>query len=773
MSENQSNHSLDDILDEIRRDREKKAGLHKEPEPAPEPEKEKSEPENEVYDPLISVYLTAEEIEASRRAVEQAEKKDKGSAEAEKSEDSPSAEQIIEEERERRKKELERRRKRKEDMEFLRTFSENLNDESLLHRERREERRGRRQRTLLDDAEKEGGNLFDAVDSVEKKTKKRGSKFFFAESAAERADRKANNESRLLNAQSIKALRKELLKEQGRHTHTSILTGIIAGMLLFLAIIPEVYNPGGIFEAFLGGMGRIYLGINFALMLLAVAVAFNVLISGVRSFKRLAPNADVCVLIVMVFATFHNLVLLIKGNFVENNAVLYNSVAAFTLLMSNLSKLLSTQRMLNNLKALNGNAELRTLKAVDNRADANQLAHGLSIDKKPILLYSAKTEVPSDFYKLSADTASEEKFFGYALPLAILVGVIVGIIGAVTSGNIFNFITGYTGGLCVCMPVSILFISNLLLTRANIALNKKDCAILGNDRISKIDNSNALIMNTNEVCYASVTNFHCITAYRQMDEMDAVAYCAAIITKGSGVLCDLFKDIVLRQKLSIPPVEDLKYEDRLGYKAWINNECVLIGNREMMTQHNVKIPNMPDLSDVAAGKTVQFMAIEGEVVASFDVQYHLGKYSAKQIKKLTDNGVVLILLTTDCDITEEFIANAAQTSPYSIKVANSRCRDIMNVYMSAGAPKQKCSGMIYKPAVGAQLRAVNAAYNLLFATRQAYLMQLASFVFAAGICLAVNLLGAPSVLNSLVVILYQVVWAVLAYCISSSKIRKP
>ena len=48
--------------------------------------------------------------------------------------------------------------------------------------------------------------------------------------------------------------------------------------------------------------------------------------------------------------------------------------------------------------------------------------------------------------------------------------------------------------------------------------------------------------------------------------------------------------MILGKRELLPPVENLVYEDKLGLSAWIHGRRVLVGNRDLLINHNVEAP---------------------------------------------------------------------------------------------------------------------------------------------------------------------------------------
>lgn len=103
---------------------------------------------------------------------------------------------------------------------------------------------------------------------------------------------------------------------------------------------------------------------------------------------------------------------------------------------------------------------------------------------------------------------------------------------------------------------------------------------------------------------------------------DAFLYTAAVVIKSGGALSDVFDSVILSKRDILPPVESLVYEEKLGCSCWINNQRVLVGNRDLLSKHNVTPPSEDEEKKfLKSGRQVIYLAVEGKTAAGFSVEY--------------------------------------------------------------------------------------------------------------------------------------------------------
>ena len=97
-------------------------------------------------------------------------------------------------------------------------------------------------------------------------------------------------------------------------------------------------------------------------------------------------------------------------------------------------------------------------------------------------------------------------------------------------------------------------------------------------------NANAVVIDASEPFPLRRMQLARFKLYNSMRIDDAFLYTAAVVIKSGGALSDVFDSVILSKHDILPPVESLVYEEKLGCSCWINNQRVLVGNRDLRLQ---------------------------------------------------------------------------------------------------------------------------------------------------------------------------------------------
>ena len=138
----------------------------------------------------------------------------------------------------------------------------------------------------------------------------------------------------------------------------------------------------------------------------------------------------------------------------------------------------------------------------------------------------------------------------------------------------------------------------------------------------------------------------------------AILYAASVLIPSCETLSPVFLNVIQGKKDMLYKTEDIVYEDRMGFSAWADGARVLIGNREMMAAHEIPMPSRE--YELQYTKTKKrdaiYLAVGGSLYAMFVVSYNLSTDVEASIRRLTDEGLFLVVRTNDFCITRQRIS---------------------------------------------------------------------------------------------------------------------
>ncbi len=349
----------------------------------------------------------------------------------------------------------------------------------------------------------------------------------------------------------------------------------------------------------------------------------------------------------------------------------YTTAILSIVIITCFSRAVESSRAINALKVTTSKREnnLYTIQSIDDEDTAQNIGR-IFAGNNPDLKYSCKTTFPSGFVSGAFSQNPSDRFSATFFPILAGLSLVIGIISGIVSKNVAVAFSALTACLVVSFPVSLMPALNISLYSLNKKLSKKNAAIAGYASSRNIEKTNAVVIDSTDLFDIGNCNFHGMKDYGTVRVDDIILYAAAMLTNSRGPLANVFDKAIIGNKNELlPEVEDLRYEERLGLSGWIRGEKVLIGNRNLLINHNMEAP--PKGAEVAClkeGKKVLYIAIDGQVAAMLVVGYAKNEHIKKYLSRLDRHGITVVVTTNDCNIDEDFLSLEFNMPRESFKV---------------------------------------------------------------------------------------------------------
>lgn len=349
----------------------------------------------------------------------------------------------------------------------------------------------------------------------------------------------------------------------------------------------------------------------------------------------------------------------------------YTAAVLSIVIISCFARAVEASRAISALKTATSKREnnLYTIQSIDDEDTAQNIGR-IFAGNNPDLKYSCKTEFPSGFVGGAFSQNPSDRFSVTFFPVLAGLSLIIGIISGFISKSVAVAFSSFTACLLVSFPVSLMPALNISLYMLNRKLGKKNAAITGYSSSRNIEKTNAVVVDSTDLFDVGKCNFHGMKDYGTVRVDDIILYAAAMLTNSRGPLAHVFDKAILGDTTELlPEVEDLCYEERLGLSGWIRGEKVLIGNRNLLINHNMEAP--PKGAEIAClkeGKKVLYIAINGQVAAMLVVGYAKNEQMKKYLSRLDRHGITVVVTTNDCNIDEDFLSLEFNMPRESFKV---------------------------------------------------------------------------------------------------------
>lgn len=565
------------------------------------------------------------------------------------------------------------------------------------------------------------------------KRKRRLSNFVLEDIADDDIGYDDDDSDELSEAEDDTGLRTDLAETQKGLRIRFVLLLIVTLGLITANVLQEIFirRKIGVFGNELGLLSND--GVVFANLIcgvLGMILCSSVITTGiVKLFKMRADCDSVCALSCTLSVAAAVLNLVDTNDLQQGHAFLYVPVALLGLLFNSVGKLSMISRAKKNYRFVSSEGSKYYAEVIDGQSEASAFTKG-AVSELPYLVTMRKTELLTDFLKKSYCEDMADRVSRKLVPISFAVGLIVGLLSyflpnaheingvRVFEHNIYWSSSIAVAIICAMSPFSMMFMVNHPFKRASRPLLKSGTALLGYTSAEEFGEANSVLVDVSTLFPKSSVECTNIKPCKLQNSLNntsldmAIILAASLAIKSGSILSGLFFDMIGGNKEMIADIDGLIYEDNLGVMGWYGNKRVIMGSREQMKQHSIKIPEMSAIAKYSRnGSDCVYLAVGGELTVIFFIRITANPAVRASVKELTERGVSVILKTTDSLITIGKITDLFDVDPEKIKIIGASLHDLFNEctkYTTGGCGALSCTGSFVSLAKG-----INASKKLL------------------------------------------------------------
>lgn len=546
------------------------------------------------------------------------------------------------------------------------------------------------------------------------------------------------------------------LKNAASQFKTSVIgLCVLEGVSLLLLLIPKILEWAAIDAPAFDRGGAGLAAANIVLLLASFYLAFPNILSGVKALANGRVTGGAVGGLTFILALVQTILSFFNKSPEGASGMFYCAAAIFALLMTAENSSRGTARVMQNFLFCTAKRKsgLYGIRAIESEKDAFEVGRALKMGN-PDILYSGRVEFPADFIKNSEANSPADSCIKRSLIISSAVSVLLAVISGIITKDIFQAFGVLTGAFCLTSPCAIELALMIPLYLENGKLNSEGGMIAGYDAALECSEAVAASVDSADLFDRAACEMHGMKDFHTVRIDDVLLYAVAIVLKSGGPLTDVFNRIIGGSTELLPPVRDMIYEDRLGLSATIYNQRVLLGNRNLLTHHNIEVPLKSEEDKVKRnGRKILYIAIDSQVAAMFVFNYAEDASLKDSINEMADNGFSLVVRTDDPNVTDELIAARFGIAQKDIKMTLSHGARIFSAYRDSvvdSAPAKVMhdgSARSYFKSIAACGRLAN------FASRWAVFALIVQAVVAAGaiLCVALKAFAFVSPLTAVIV----------------------
>ena len=508
-----------------------------------------------------------------------------------------------------------------------------------------------------------------------------------------------------------------------------------------------------------------YCVIHLVLGLLILFITFPTVANGLKNLLHREADSDSVAALPLIPCLLTVISIIFVPEPMEHNLVhIFLPVSSLILLVNSISKLFIIRRATRNFSLLTKDFEKYVLTCVQNETAAETLTRG-AVRDYPILATVRKTSQMSDFLRHTYASDLADRFSQKLVPIVggislLLAAAITGIrIGVLESPEqnipfFFSVLTMLlTAGCTAGIPLTV----NMPLDSASKRLCPHSCTLLGYQSVDDFFDVNAVMLSASALFPKGSVKISGIKKFGGFQVEEALLDAASLVYAADSILQNAFAELVEEKTGMLYQVEDCNYEDSFGLCGWIRHRRVLLGNREMMTTHNIEgLPTkIRELELTDGNQDVLYLSVSGVLAAMFVVDITADPMVKRQMCRLKEEQINVILKSVDSSVTLRRLATLFAVPDSMLKILPAADDDL---FAQETAPLQDVSAAtIHNGSFFGTARLLLEAKRIKRAATAGLLLQVISVILGLSICSGYILVNGYDNITSQTLLFYQLI----------------
>lgn len=335
----------------------------------------------------------------------------------------------------------------------------------------------------------------------------------------------------------------------------------------------------------------------------------------------------------------------------------FAAVSVLGMLFSLIGKKSNVKRILKNFQKISNTEEKFALSLIDETKGSYAIAQN-AVEGEALIAVGKKTVNILGYLKNSYS----KNPFGKANNTLSVIGIVVSLILSVYSFVIFDVASAFgvlVMLLSITAPLTVNLIHSLPLSLANKRLAQYGAMLSGYKAACEIEAVNAVAFDVQSIFPRGTVKMFDMKVLHPNDLERTIFNAAAVTTTINSPLGHVFRRIARTSDDYVLPLADsVKYEKRMGISGWVGDDSLLIGNRTLMETHGVSVPSVEvDKKILRNGYFPVYVASNGHPCALIIVGYEPDPKITRELQRLCNMGVTLLVNNCDPNITEEMLCD--------------------------------------------------------------------------------------------------------------------
>lgn len=412
-----------------------------------------------------------------------------------------------------------------------------------------------------------------------------------------------------------------------------------------------------------------YLIITLLLVLVCAGFCLRSILAGLRSLLKFNANSDSAAAVAVAAVLIQTVMgFLYQTPIATGVSHLYGLIVGAVLFLNTLGKLTMLRRIHSNFRFVTAREQKYAVKIYNDYNTSLKLAKD-SVAEAPVIAYQQKASFLKRFLQLSYEPDPSETSSQSLAPLGLLASLVLCLVTLIITKDIFMALTAFAASCCVLVATVNMLAVNLPLSRLCKKARRAGAMLVGYEAVSQMARTNAVMMDAADLFPAGTVVLDGVKTFGSDQAESAILAATALMREVGGTLSDVFEQVVNENEEELPRVSNLVLEDEHGVTGSVGGKKVLVGNRTLLMNHHIEPPEREDVTKfTVGGKKVLFVAVDSRLEAMLVLTYKADKRKRNELQRMEENGVSLIVRSTDANITENFIGKIFGIAPSSVSV---------------------------------------------------------------------------------------------------------
>lgn len=407
----------------------------------------------------------------------------------------------------------------------------------------------------------------------------------------------------------------------------------------------------------------LHLGLLTALGLLM----WPMLRDGLTAIRRRKATVDTAPAIVFVATWIHTALLWFRLDAVESGeASMLTAAAAVLLFLCALGRMCKNSRILRNFAFVSNEGEKQAAALIEDERTAVEIGRRAVVTGVPRVAFFRSVKFLDNFMANSYIRDRYDEVLGRYIPCAVVLSALVGVLSMVIAGDVWNLFYTFTATLCITLPAAPLALSLPLYRecKRQLAAGNMMCGYAAAERFGDL---HGVALDISDMYLDDSIALHGIRPFGAARIDEVITDAAAVAIRSDGPLCGLFLRIIEGKTEILPPVENLVFEQDMGFSGWVGGRRVLVGNRKLLENHGIHTPSADyERKYKKDGRELVYLSVAGELSAMFVISYMTDPAISDALHSMENAGVSLLIRSRDPNITEDSICAGFGLSDYYV-----------------------------------------------------------------------------------------------------------